>query len=95
MNNYYKITLPTPQRALELGYTFEGQTMRTLNWLSGLAFGLDAVDSAIVFKVVRYSDRLIVVETDSVPLMGTIEEHLQPYGMKTEQVSKEFAFELK
>ena len=79
--------MPKPIDAQSLGFKLEGFTTRISQWLCGIAFGLTAVDSAVFFTVLEIRKTEIVVKTDSWPLMGTIMEHLEEYGIKLTQNS--------
>ena len=79
--------MPTADKATALGFKLEGFTTRISQWLCGIAFGLTAVDSAVFFTVLEIRKTEIVVKTDSWPLMGTIMEHLEEYGIKLTQNS--------
>ena len=78
---------PTKEQAVNRGIADITALMKSIaSWTSGIAFGLDAVDSAIVFRVVRVTESRIMVETDSWPLIGTIMGHLEQYGFTCQQV---------
>ncbi len=81
MTNDFILTMPTPERAQAFAVKAEGMSKRIGLWLSGIAFGLNAVDSAIYASVVAQSDSQIIFRTDSWPLMGTIMEHLESEGI--------------
>jgi hypothetical protein len=83
MKNKYTITMPSPEVAMSFGVKLEGLNLRIAQFLTGIAFGLDAVDSAIEFDVVKNDLRTmaITVTTDSIPLMDSIREHFVGYGV--------------
>jgi hypothetical protein len=81
MKNAYILTMPTPQRCIELGQRHEGLCGRISQWLCGIAFGLTAVDSNISATVSMINKNDIVFITDSWPLMGEIMEQLEQYGI--------------
>lgn len=74
--------MPTPEKAQALGIKMDGLQSRMINWLSGIGFGLKAVDSAIQFDVVMTFQVTgpIVVATDSIPLMCDVTSYLNGYG---------------
>lgn len=76
--------MPTPERAKAFAVKAEGMTSRMGLWLSGIAFGLEAVDSNISATVMVQSENQIVFRTDSWPLMGTIMEQLEKNGITME-----------
>lgn len=88
MNIYYKITMPTPEKAQSLGIKLDGLCSRLGLWLSGIAFGLTAVDSNIEFKVLFLRKNDIIVQTDSIPLWHDILGHLETEGVSWEEISE-------
>ena len=88
MKNTYILTMPTPDMAKAIGIKLEGFPIRISQWLCGIAFGLVAVDSAVFFTVLESRNTEIVVKTDSWPLMGTIMEHIEEYGITMTQMQE-------
>jgi hypothetical protein len=93
MIDTYRFTMPTPQRALELGFKLEGQCQRTHLWLCGVAFTLEAIESPIVFMVTKYKaldhrhgagngSGEIEFATDNIVLFYKVWEKWQPYGIE-------------
>ena len=73
--------MPTPERAQALAVKAEGMAKRMGLWLTGICFGLKAVDSNISATVISQNDKEIVLRTDSWPLVGEIMEQLETQGI--------------
>lgn len=86
MKNTYKLTLPTKEESLARGIKFEGQEMRLLNWLGGIAFALQAVNGWKQFSLLNHVGRVLMVRTNSVSLMDDIANELGIYGITCEKV---------
>ena len=91
MLNTYTIVMPTPAKALALGVKLEGFDRRILHWVSGISFGLSAVDSAIDFQLIHQDKNsgTITVRCNSTPLIGSMQDWLDSYGVNVIQTPDE------
>lgn len=97
MLNTYRFTMPSVERARELGFKLEGQCQRTTLFLMGVAYTVKAMDSNIQFtvgKVCDYEHQRLVgncggfveFSTDSVPLFEQLWELWKKYGLTCVQI---------
>jgi len=79
----YTITLPTPERCIELGIKSQGLATRTQLWLMGVASGVSYSGGVNKFNLFLVGKNSFDVECNSFMIINQVRDYLMAYGCIT------------